>query len=83
VCTSSTRRPHPLEGNPKKREEAEVGDQEGLTLHRETLRQERRLKLETGKERRAQQRRAGTRRLQCEREREGGVKGTKLKISMG
>jgi hypothetical protein len=29
VCTSSTGRPHPLEGNPKEREVAKVGDQEG------------------------------------------------------
>jgi hypothetical protein len=48
-------RPHPSDGNPKAREEAEVVDQEGLTLWRETLRRERRLKLETGKERSAQQ----------------------------
>jgi hypothetical protein len=37
VCTSSTGRPHPPEENPKVREEAEVVDQEGLTLRRETL----------------------------------------------
>jgi hypothetical protein len=48
-------RPHPSDGNPKARKEAEVVDQEGLTLWRETLRRERRLKLETGKERSAQQ----------------------------
>jgi hypothetical protein len=54
VCTSSTGRPHPPEGKPNMREEAEVGDREGLTLRRETLRQERKPKLETGKERRAQ-----------------------------
>jgi hypothetical protein len=40
-------------GNPKVREEAKVGDQEDLTLRRETLRRERRPKLETWKERRA------------------------------
>jgi hypothetical protein len=37
VCTSSMGRTHPPKGNPKAREEAEVGDQEGLTLQRETL----------------------------------------------
>jgi hypothetical protein len=36
------------------REEVKVGDQEGLTLQRETLRQESRLKLEIRKEGRAQ-----------------------------
>jgi hypothetical protein len=54
VCTSSMGRPHHLEENPKVREEVKVGDQEGLTLQRETLRQDRRPKLETRKERRAQ-----------------------------
>jgi hypothetical protein len=43
-----------MEGYPKVREEDEVGDWEGLTLRRETLRRERRPKLETEKERRAQ-----------------------------
>jgi hypothetical protein len=47
-------RPHPLEGNPKVRGEAKIGDHEGLTLRWEILRQERRLNFDTGKERRAQ-----------------------------
>jgi hypothetical protein len=42
-------------GNPKVREEAEVGDLLGLTLQRETLRWERRPKLEISKEKRTQQ----------------------------
>jgi hypothetical protein len=54
VCTSSMGRSHPPEGNPKARGELTVGDQEGLTLQRETLRLEKKLKLETGKVRRAQ-----------------------------
>jgi hypothetical protein len=50
----STGMPDPPEVNPKVREEAEVGDRDSLTLWRETLRQERRPKFETEKERRAQ-----------------------------
>jgi hypothetical protein len=49
VCTSSEVRSHPPEGNHNVREEAEVGDWEGLTLQREILRRERGPKLETGK----------------------------------
>jgi hypothetical protein len=47
-------------GNTKAREEVKVGDREGLALWRETLRRERRLKLETEKERRAQRWHVGT-----------------------
>jgi hypothetical protein len=53
-------RSHPPEGNPKARGELTVGDQEGLTLQRETLRLEKKLKLETGKVRRAQRWIVGT-----------------------
>jgi hypothetical protein len=60
VCISSVGRFHPPEGNPKVREEGKLGDQKGLTLRRETLRPERKLKLETRKERRAQRWRAWT-----------------------
>jgi hypothetical protein len=49
VCTSSMESSYPLEGNPKAREEAEVGDWEDHTLRREILRRESRPKLETGR----------------------------------
>jgi hypothetical protein len=72
----STGMPDPPEVNPKVREEAEVGDRDGLTLRRETLRQERRPKFETEKERRGEHNDGmwGWGGLGGEREQECGVK---------
>jgi hypothetical protein len=54
-CAHPRRGGHTLwKGNPKVREEAEVGDLEGLMLQREIVRREKRPRMATGKDRRAQ-----------------------------